>query len=95
MNAKLEQEVRKLMLQEEKDLPEANEQWMKQKIELFSNEEVFDGLAKCAGYVKKEEIIKIKPHLKKRFNELDKDYAKITKTSLRGIKTKLNGTFKK
>lgn len=62
---KLVEEVQRLMLQEEKDLPEANEQWMKQKIELFSNEKVFDVLAKCAGYVKKEEIVKIKTHLKK------------------------------
>lgn len=63
--SKLQEEVRKLMLQEEKDLPEANPEWMEQKIELFSNEEVFDALAKCAGYVKKEEIVKIKPYLKK------------------------------
>ena len=63
MNAKLQEEIRKLMLQEEENLPEANEQWMKQKIELFSNKEVFDALAKCAGYVKKEEIVKIKSHL--------------------------------
>ena len=58
MNVKLEQEVRKLMLREENNLPEANPMWMQMKIELFSNEDVFDGLARCAGYVRKAEIKK-------------------------------------
>lgn len=52
--SKLQEEVKRLMLQEEKELPEANPTWMQMKIELFSNEDVFAGLAKCAGYVKKE-----------------------------------------
>jgi len=54
--SKLSDEVRKLMLREEGELPEANPRWMQMKIELFSKEEVFDGLARCAGYVKKAEI---------------------------------------
>ena len=66
MSNKLEEEIKRLMLQEEKELPEANPVWMRMKIELFSNEQVFDRLARCAGYVKKEEIKKVtkEPFLK-------------------------------
>ena len=53
--SKLQEEIKRLMLQEEKELPEANPVWMRMKIELFSNEQVFDRLARCAGYVPKVE----------------------------------------
>ena len=54
--SKLRDEIKRLMLQAEGELPEANPTWMGMKIDLFSDEVVFDGLAKCAGYVKKEKI---------------------------------------
>ena len=65
---KLSDEVRRLMLQAEGELPEANPTWMGMKIDLFSDEVVFDGLARCAGYVKKEEIKKVtkEPFFKER-----------------------------
>ena len=56
--SKLSDEIRRLMLQAEGELPEANPTWMGMKIDLFSDEVVFDRLAKCAGYVKKEVTVR-------------------------------------
>ena len=56
--SKLSDEIRRLMLQAEGELPEANPTWMGMKIDLFSDEVVFDGLARCAGYVKKEVTVR-------------------------------------
>jgi len=54
--SKLRDEVRRLMLLEELEVREANPKWMEMKMDRFSDEVVFDKLAKCAGYVKKAEI---------------------------------------
>ena len=77
--SKLSEEVRRLMLQEEKELPEANPVWMRMKIELFSNEQVFDRLARCAGYIPK---IEAKPSFTKTMNtHFSKPEVKKTKKS--------------